>query len=232
MPSLPLTSTPQPQALLRVSEPPSPLRREESGYGHSRVRVKTPSRPRSYHQIFEDQSSLTTPDHGQVRFVVSSPLDERESEAGSLAEVEGEVEEDEDVFGADACSTSSSNRHTMDFTADPPSPSRMPRRREDTARRSKRFSLPAVALQTTNVTARTTTANLADDRKSVVRTKRFSLVLSGRHGHGHGYGGTQSEMVGSQGKIDEEAQDADGKSELGKGVAAGKLSELLGRKTE
>lgn len=194
------------------------------------MRVKTPSRPRSYHQLFEDHShSQTTPDHTQVRFdILNSPLDERESD---LAE-EDEEEQDEDMLGADASSTSSSKRHTMDFTMEPPSPTRMPRRREDTARRSKRFSLPAVALQTTSVTARTTTSFVDTgennvDRKSVVRTKRFSLMLTGRRGHS----GTQSELVGrSKGRIEEEVQDVEGKSELAKGVAAGKLSELLGRK--
>ena len=46
-------------------------------------------------------------------------------------------------------------------------------RREDTARRSKRFSMPAIALHTTPVTARpkTTGEGIA---------KRFSLVLGGR----------------------------------------------------
>ncbi|KAL1748192.1 hypothetical protein HDZ31DRAFT_79887 [Schizophyllum fasciatum] len=90
-------------------------------------------------------------------------------------------------------------------------------RREDTARRHKRFSLPAVALHTTSVTARTSEAR--DGGKGGphgVRGKRFSLVLSGRH---------QGKVAGK--RADEVEKEGDG--ELGRSVAAGKLSELLGR---
>ncbi|KAL1696757.1 hypothetical protein GGG16DRAFT_85229 [Schizophyllum commune] len=95
-------------------------------------------------------------------------------------------------------------------------------RREDTARRHKRFSLPAVALHTTSVTARTTEVKESGKGgPSGVRGKRFSLVLSGRHGKSAGASGR---------KGDSPAEDeAEANGELGRGVAAGKLSELLGR---
>jgi FYVE/RhoGEF/PH domain-containing protein 5/6 len=99
-----------------------------------------------------------------------------------------------------------------------------PSQREDTARRRKRFSMPAVALQTTSVVARTEVGEHDRDGVGVngARVTRFSLVLGGR-AQTHGHGGTQSEVGGK-------VRDAGGKAELGKGVAASKLSELLGRR--
>ncbi|KAJ7654577.1 hypothetical protein DFH06DRAFT_1416266 [Mycena polygramma] len=99
-------------------------------------------------------------------------------------------------------------------------------RKEDTARRNKRFSLPAVALQTTSVTARTHAheGGHHQDGRSPGRAKRFSLVLGSRPHLGK----TQSNgNASARGKIVEEEDQ--GGEELGRGVAAGKLSELLGR---
>jgi FYVE/RhoGEF/PH domain-containing protein 5/6 len=96
-------------------------------------------------------------------------------------------------------------------------------RREDTARRSKRFSLPAVALQTTSVVARTSGGEgvgVGMNTGGAGKVKRFSLVLGGRvhaQAHGHGFGVSKSEVIGG----------GEGK---GRSVAAGKLSELLGRR--
>ena len=100
------------------------------------------------------------------------------------------------------------------------------RRREDTARRNKRFSMPAVAVQTTSVLARS--AVVEGEREGGVggRTKRFSLVLGGRvygHGHGQGHGAQIDPVGGSRGGHGK------GNPDLGKGIAAIKLSELLGR---
>lgn len=100
--------------------------------------------------------------------------------------------------------------------------------REDTARRHKRFSLPAVALHTTSVTARTQVSGETRESGKAsphgVRAKRFSLVLGGRH---------QAKGVGAVGKrsdgTEEGSKGDEGTSELARGVAAGKLSELLGR---
>ena len=75
-----------------------------------------------------------------------------------------------------------------------------PRKKEDTVRRHKRFSLPAVAIQTTPVTTR---PNVIGKGK----TKRFSLLL-----------GRAAGAVGHSSR-----------SDLGHGVAAGKLNELLKR---
>ncbi|KAJ7147665.1 hypothetical protein C8R43DRAFT_1129581 [Mycena crocata] len=109
-------------------------------------------------------------------------------------------------------------------------------RKEDTARRNKRFSLPAVALQTTSVTARTQTQVVLEGRSGTrggggagggdgrvpARAKRFSLVLGTRT---HVHKPQHSEAGGAQGGRIEEDQ----AGELGKGLAAGKLSELLSR---
>lgn len=89
-----------------------------------------------------------------------------------------------------------------------------PLRKEDTARRSKRLSLPAVALHATSVTARMTETvgpmSAVDEHTggsvlpsfSPARHQRFSLVHAGKSN-----------------------RHADG--DLGKGVAAVKLAELL-----
>ncbi|KAK0497483.1 hypothetical protein EDD18DRAFT_1162408 [Armillaria luteobubalina] len=121
----------------------------------------------------------------------------------------------------DTESFASSKRHTVDLTEEPEL------RREDTARRNKRFSLPAVALQTTSVTTRTMMgavegSKLAHVQRST-RTQRFSLVLGGKgshvlHGHGHGS------------RLSHSPAEVQGDEGLGKGVVAGKLSELLGKK--
>ncbi|KAL0063486.1 hypothetical protein AAF712_009579 [Marasmius tenuissimus] len=179
MPSLPLSSfiagpasvpAPSPSPGLRsVEETPQSPRQAvydlESGEEDEEVKdrrrnrvVKTPSssvnRPRSYHQILEDflvaeQGGRST-DGGEESAMLNpnpnpnpNPKLKREvSFAPSLAP-----------------SVASSKRHTVVHI-----PGReqsqmllgeVNGRREDTARRNKRFSLPAVALQTTSVTTRT-----------------------------------------------------------------------------
>jgi hypothetical protein len=87
--------------------------------------------------------------------------------------------------------------------------------KEDTARRLKRFSLPAVALQTTSVMARIAEVPAASDGRVAAhkKGKRFSLVL------GKGGGPTNGSTVDGEGET--------ATRELSKGVAAGKLNELL-----
>jgi hypothetical protein len=110
-----------------------------------------------------------------------------------------------------------------------------PVRKEDTARRSKRFSLPAVALHATNVTARMTEgvgnaapSSAIDEQtgnsviggfssNSPARHRRFSLVLAGRNSHY--VDGGDAVKAGKSGSEDG--------GDLGKGVAAVKLAELL-----
>ncbi len=156
-----------------------------------------PSRPRSYH--FQD--------YEHSRFDLTSPVEE-----------EGTTE-DESLTTPDAASLASSKRHTVNLTED------MPIRKEDTARRNKCFSLPAVALQTTSVTTRSGQAvgggAMGSKIHQTSRSKRFSLVLGhrGSHVHGSGYG-SKSDLL----------QRVEGGNELVQGAAAGKLSELLGKK--
>ncbi|KAJ3918886.1 hypothetical protein F5877DRAFT_41611, partial [Lentinula edodes] len=142
-------------------------------------------------------------------------------------------------------------------------------RREDTVRRNKRFSMPAVALQTTSVVARTQsmspeTSGMVSREKSVAfvdsgsplgrdqdgkrvtgnkigdllpgmsgtRSKRFSLVLGGRLGHSTGIhtgGRNDHASPSSRLKGGGDAKKTQEGSDLGKGVAASRLNELLGR---
>lgn len=189
MPSLP-TQGSQPQALMQMADANiSTNGLEISGpcisasalntsdlqsarRGHARLRLTT--RPKSYHQIPEDfgqqghqfgiPSSLST--------LLDSAIEENpelsESEGVSLGSAAGER-----YFDAIPLLTPSS----VKFFSQPPSPS--PRRkREDIVKKSKRFSLPAIALHPTNVTTRTT---------SVITDPSGSG--SGGNGNGNGSGG-------------------------------------------
>ncbi|KAJ7330433.1 hypothetical protein DFH08DRAFT_1022692 [Mycena albidolilacea] len=188
----------------------------------SRERVRMvrspPPRPRSYVQILEDF------EENNARFAA---VQEEDADAGA----------DADSSASGPGSRASSRPQTVVDLNDAEEEEELlfapPRRREDTARRNKRFSLPAVALQTTSVTARTQAPGpegrdgQGQGQGRAPRAKRFSLVLGTRH-HQHQPSRTQSEMVLGRGRIEEEdAQE--GAPELGKGVAAGRLSELLGR---
>ncbi|KAL0567367.1 hypothetical protein V5O48_014626 [Marasmius crinis-equi] len=277
--------------------------------------TSTSSRPRSYHQILEDflaaeqgkrpeeggeegtseDPSRLSPDYG-----IPNPKLKREvSFAPSLAP-----------------SVASSKRHTVVHLAGPESSMLLGEvngRREDTARRNKRFSMPAVALQTTSVTTRTAVQNQPEASSSAVPAapqnglavlgvptgagasilgagvfgngqgqvgglpasraggkSSGSLLFGKNHHHNHNHGSTHHHhhhhvlgstdfMLGSKlkkslrrvksGKIDEEmdvpeetqesqlsppvsppVSPSSSKHDLGKGVAAGKLSELLSRK--
>ncbi|KAF8211050.1 hypothetical protein K438DRAFT_1664934 [Mycena galopus ATCC 62051] len=179
---------------------------------HDRVRAvrSPPPRPRSYVQILED-------------------FEESENSGFAAVKEEGGDEDAESAAGSRPQTVVN-----LDMDMDEDELERvLPQRREDTARRNKRFSLPAVALQTTSVTARTQApgdgGRQRDRDGRGPRTKRFSLVLGTRHNHHPSK--TQSEMTG-RGRIEEEGVHHEGGGagpELAKGVAAGKLSELLGR---
>lgn len=208
MPALPVDK--QPQALMALDLTPS---RDASFDGDvtaddrerkGRLRLRPHQRLRSYHQILED-------------------FEEQARLQGGQGEEEDNGEGNDDEESEEAWYTP-----TRSLASSPTSSPRKVRR-EDTTRRSKRFSLPAIALQTTSVTARTTidaedagdTSVTASPTKEAVgtpvRSRRFSLVLSGRRESGSGLGQGQGEF--------ESLSDL----RLSKGVAANKLSELLSR---
>ena len=230
MPSLPLPTSQTPEALMAIDREPRRVRglhridddegsKELSGGGEEgnfvregsapdvsvsgRVRMKAiPPRPPSSYDIFEQHLENQRPGSADAGVGAGTPDHEGEESLGA--------EDDESNWSRNLSSS--------------------PSQREDTVRRNKRFSMPAVALQTTSVVARTGVSDGDRDREgaSGVRAKRFSLVLSGRTGHGHGHGGTQSDVVGGSGRTGD--AESRGKTELGKSVAASRLSELLGRR--
>jgi hypothetical protein len=172
----------------------------EDPKGRARMR----SRPRSYHQILEDfntedqdREQVQVRGRGRGRFdLVNTPLEEGERES--------EVEEEE--WGRSVPSSLSSSS-----------------RKENTARRGTRFSLPAVAVQTTSVVARTGDQATVDGMKM---NERFSLVLGGKHGH-------RKRNSGGPDVNGERDGGGDGKEiekDAGISVAAARLSELLGRR--
>jgi len=169
-------------------EDSSPVRRQRdpSGEGDASVtamKIRPPhARPRSYVHILEDF-------HQGENSVSGSPSTSQYAGSASVR-FELDVGDHENV-------ESSAVANTREATSLPPSP----RRKEDTARRHKRFSLPAVAISATPVMAR---PSLVGEGK----LKRFSLVL----GKSTSSGGS-SELGGS----------------IFQSAAAGKLSELLGR---
>ena len=206
MPALPVDK--QPQALMALDLTPS---RDASFDGDAtaddrekkgRLRLRPHQRLRSYHQILED-------------------FEEQARQQGGQQEEEDDGEDNDGEEGEEAWFTPTPSLAS--------SPASSPRkvRREDTARRMKRFSLPAIGLQNTSVTARTTidaedagdTSVTASPTKEAAgtpgRSRRFSLVLSGRRESGSGLGQGQGEF--------ESLSDL----RLSKGVAANKLSELL-----
>lgn len=213
MPVIPVASNPAsaPQALMAIdldSESKMVL-------GDPKGRARVRSRPRSYHQIFsqEDPDKENRQGRGRQRFdVVNVPLEEAD-------DVEGQGQDDQDE--GDEVNRVDEERSALSSLYSSP-------QKENTARRIKRFSLPAVAVQTTSVTARTGFAD-ADQAEGggAKMNKRFSLVLGGGHRRGHP-GGKSQRNVG-----EERDRDGDGRRterELGTSVAASKLSELLGRR--
>ena len=161
-----------------------------------RVRIRSANhRPKSYHQILQDfQGMERSPSSRSVEFqpvIAESPIDD-------------------DVIRAKKLALGDQSAGWIGSSPPRVQPSTPTRRKEDTARRHKRFSLPAIALQTTAVTTR---PNVTGDGQG----KQFSLVLGGRQ-HRQG----PSEVL--NGSVDDL-----GKDELKSGVAAGKLTELLER---
>jgi len=198
-----------------------------------RVRVKSRQRVRSYQQLLEDfqeQSHAIQPRlsskalQSQIKNVVGMDntfgIDEHE--------VKGEGEEQDQPFYTP----------THSIVSSPALSSKKPQRRvEDTARRSQRFSLPAVGLHTTVVTTRTSieseevvpvssTGGGGSEEGVVVEeglnnglSKRFSLVLVGRNSRHVGATGSGSGHSGGQDDLG-----------LAKGLTVARLSELLSRK--
>lgn len=165
MPSLP-TQGSQPQALMQmtdadistdvldISEPyistnvPGTSDLQSTKRGH--VRLKLATRPRSYHQIPKDFSQ-----QGHQLGILPSSL-------STL--IDFAIEENPESSESEGLGSATGERYFNDIPlptppssnpfSQPPSPS--PRRkRDDIVKRSKRFSLPAVALYPTNVTTRT-----------------------------------------------------------------------------
>jgi FYVE, RhoGEF and PH domain containing 5/6 len=176
-----------------------------------RMSTENTSRPQSYYQILEDFRG----DEPQ-----EAHLNHGDSDFGM--DITGSLTSMELVYSSDEIDSSSSagfsKRRSREGVASPPSsfnrisPSR---RKEDTARRRKRFSMPALVLQTTPVTAR---PNVIGEGKS----QRTSLIL--------GYKGLGSSSSSNLGHLEGSEQTAGipGEKEgYGQGGAIEKLSELL-----
>ncbi|KAG6902495.1 hypothetical protein C0995_016072 [Termitomyces sp. Mi166 len=217
VPSLHVTTTPQALMAIEPSSPRSHLQDlpdYDLSESHKRVKARSlqNTRVRSHNQLLDDLEQ-----HGRFG-LLGSPLEE-EADNGE----NGSGDKDDDVR-LDLSSRVSSNRQASLLSSP---------RKENTARRHKRFSLPAVALHTTAVTARTSAVfdddGLTEDGtvNPIKANKRFSLMLGGDRHHGNSGMRSQSEEAlvtcsGSGGT----------KFELGKSIAAGKLGEILARKTE
>lgn len=206
-----------------------------------RIRIREVSRPRSYVAILEDFHAAEmlegTPPSG---LVVAPGLPSRTTSAQSVPQSDYRssddalVASDGDQFttgaytdeGAPSIAGSPPSTGFADIGASLgsasssiPSLPATPKRREDTVRRHKRFSMPAIALQTTPVTAK---PNATGEGKA----KRFSLVL-GRSGDGSRRGTVRKPRVEGE----EPGPPASPKG-LSGGAAAVKLGELLGRRKD
>ena len=171
--------------------------REPSESGAPVMRLKMPARPRSYIHILEDFHAEDAGEDDSASPPLSVGTSPATSRFGQPAEDASPVLDElpehpaEDHGCAPGCSVGPASLPTTPVRARAP-------RKEDTVRRRKRFSLPAVAIHTTPVTAR---PNVVGEGKA----KRWSLVLGNLKTSG---------------------------SEFAHGVAAGKLSELLGRQSK
>lgn len=194
-----------------------------------RIRIKQPPRPRSYLQILEDFDKGGPPGSG---FPAGQASNLENSSVGVHNNTSRLSAGGAGGFPSTSVLTlgevSSGEGHTEDVFESPTSPeyslpqrvrwsvSVSPKRREDTIRKKKRFSMPALAIQTTTVTTKTNTNGNG-------RPKRFSLSLGGRGSS------SQPNLMesGGMGTNAEEVRSGGG-SKVRTG-AAGKLSELLAR---
>ncbi|KAF9066839.1 hypothetical protein BDP27DRAFT_1329831 [Rhodocollybia butyracea] len=237
----------------------------------SRIKLRSPSssglRPKSYHEIMEDFNAADSA-QAQSRAYNASPVEEMANEDEN--DIPGSTSGDgEDSSALSGSSVPSSRLHTAislspsassgSLSISPPGALShkgkgrilVSKRKEDTARRNKRFSMPAVALHPTSVVARTHSILPSPSHKSVTftegigkgdenkrsgasrfggsmlsgmpstRSKRFSMVLGGRQARGNDHTSGSKQLARNTGHNPE--------GDLAKGVAASKLTELLRR---
>lgn len=197
-----------------------------------RVRIRPPSRPRSYLQILENfnegspsGSGFTTVQRSNLE--VSSADVNNSIGASISAGASGYLS----TSISTSCEFSPESAEPTEGVLESPTtqefspPPRIrwslpvsPKRREDTVRKKKRFSVPALAIQTTTVTART-------NANGVGKSKRFSLILGGKGSS------SQPNLTGDRlGAGIEEEEGGGGEGNGSRNSAAvGKLSELLTR---
>ena len=198
-----------------------------------RIRIKPPSRPRSYLQILEDfnqgspsGSVFTTGQGGNPEASsvgVNNSIGALPS-AGASGYLSTSISTSGEFFPESAGPTEDAPESPTSPEFGPPQRVRwsvpaLPKRKEDTVRKKKRFSMPALAIQTTTVTAKT---NVNGTGKS----KRFSLILGGR-GSSSQPNLTENSRLGTN-KEEEEGVNGGGGG-FRNGAAVGKLSELLAR---
>ncbi|TBU26804.1 hypothetical protein BD311DRAFT_779367 [Dichomitus squalens] len=171
-----------------IEDESSPLDELPNSAPVAAMRIRSAPRPKSYVQIleeFQEREASPTTSPRASRFSERSTMDETH---GPLNEQDEEALLDDEEQELEAPSIADSSL--------PSTP-----RKENTARRHKRFSLPAVALQTSPVTARPNIEGKGNNR--------FSLVL------------------GRSGSIAHQQDESP--SRLRHSVVAGRLNELLGR---
>ena len=195
-----------------------------------RIRIKPPPRPRSYLQILGDFNEGSPSEPG---FTASRTSDLEPSSVGVNNEIGGLATAGASGYLSTSISTSgefspASGEPTENVFESPTSPelspppkvrwsvSASPKRREDTVRKKKRFSMPALAIQTTTVATRTSGGGNG-------KSRRFSLILGGR-GSSSQPNLTENSRLGAN--IEEGGSNGGGG--FG-GSAVGKLSELLAR---
>jgi FYVE, RhoGEF and PH domain containing 5/6 len=223
---------------------------ERERKGRIRIKSHQRERVRSYQQLLEDfqqeQSHAIRPVLLSSKESQSQMMNRKAVGMGDDTFENGE-DKDEDAEGTGGGDVGEEEQDHPFYTpaqtivSSPVSSSRRKQpRRENTARRSKRFSLPALGLQTTVVTARTSIESEEAVAVAPVTTtgreggseegvgvvlgeggntellKRYSLVLAGRNSH-------QVDGAGSKVQQHEHGGQT-------KGLAATRLSELLATK--
>ena len=197
-----------------------------------RIRIKPSLRPRSYLQTLEDFDKGSPPNSrfttGQRSILEVSSIGMNNSvgaltPGGASGYLSTSISTSGELSPGNAGPTEDVLESPISPEFSPPLKVRWrisasPKRKEDTVRKKKRFSMPALAIQTTTVTAKT-------NANGTGKSKRFSLILGGRGSS------SQPNLTGDRlgTNVEEEEGTGGGGNGSRNSPAVGRLSDLLAR---
>lgn len=203
-----------PDHSLDSERPHSPEIKEPPGV----VKLRPHQKLRSYQDILED---FEAHERGDIDFALQENVSKDDVQDWRASEEEDDLRREE--YLRSRLSFAHALPSSLSSTPQTASPTR---RKEDTVRRQKRYSVPAVSLHTTQVMARASVVvddgdAVEVDNETPTRQRRFSLVLSPSKS-GHKLGNRLS-VAGAVREAEEEGEGAT------RSVAADHLSQLLSK---